>query len=70
MTTLKEIRLAAGLSQKALAEKIGRTVLTISYLERQAGKPSVDTLIALRYVLGEEVDKIDWTVNESKKRKR
>lgn len=42
---LKELRLAAGLSQRSLAEKLGITKSMISYYELQERSPSPEMLI-------------------------
>ncbi|KZX22043.1 helix-turn-helix domain-containing protein [Rathayibacter tanaceti] len=49
---LRELRLAAGLSLKALAERLGISVSAVSQIERGAMQPSVGRLIALVDALG------------------
>ena len=44
-------RLAAGLTQLELAEKLGVTIGTIGYYERGAGMPKTDNLFALCDIL-------------------
>ena len=51
--TLKEQRLAAGLTQMQLAAKIGVTVNSVIKWEQGGGKPSPENLIKLKAVLGE-----------------
>lgn len=56
MDVLKELREAAGLTQRQLAELVGVTDQTISNLERGATKPTLDTARALARVLGVAVE--------------
>lgn len=49
---LRELRLAAGLSQAKLATSIGTTVRTISRLETGAQEPTWPTVLALADALG------------------
>lgn len=44
---IKQLRKAAGLTQKELAERVGVTVATISAIETDIRKPSFDVLIKL-----------------------
>ncbi len=62
MTTLREVRQAAGLTQEQLAARAGVTTSTIHVLERGGAVPKPATLAGLRSVLGPAVDGIDWTV--------
>ncbi len=50
-------RLAAGLTQKQLAERMGTSQAAIARLERGARLPSVDTLYRLAGILG-----LDFTI--------
>lgn len=43
-TTIREARLAAGLTQTQLAERLGVTQSAISKLEREGSNPTVDTV--------------------------
>jgi transcriptional regulator with XRE-family HTH domain len=68
---LKELRKLKGLTQLELAEKCNLSEFTISKLEQRLFRPSMETLERLRFVLGNEVDTLDWTpVRKSKKRGR
>lgn len=49
---IREARKAAGLTQDALAERLGRTVESISDLERGKSLPSLEGLAAIADVLG------------------
>ena len=53
---VREARLAAGLTQAALAEAAGVSDETISRLEREAYEPAVSTLVALADALSLTVD--------------
>ncbi|MCL5961825.1 MAG: helix-turn-helix domain-containing protein [Chloroflexi bacterium] len=50
-------RIAAGLTQKQLAERMGTSQAAIARLERGTGLPSVDTLYRLAVILG-----VDFTI--------
>lgn len=58
MPGLRDIRLGAGLTQKALASRAGVTENTIQKLEYGAVLPSTDTMYRLWKVLGDSV--FDW----------
>lgn len=49
---IRAIRKSRGLTQEDLAARIGRSVSTLSELERGIGKPSFDTLLLLASALG------------------
>ena len=49
---LRELRLAAGLSQEALAHECGRHRTYVSMLERGINSPSLDTVFLLARGLG------------------
>jgi transcriptional regulator with XRE-family HTH domain len=49
---LRQRRLAAGLTQEALAEKAGIDRTYVSILEREKQSPTVDTLIRLCRAMG------------------
>ena len=57
-TRIKAIRKARGLSQEELADAIGRSVFTISQIERGVNFPKLDTLVDLANGLDCELDKI------------
>lgn len=56
MEVLREMREAAGLTQRQLADLVGVTDQTISNLERGVTKPTLDTARALARVLGVQVE--------------
>jgi transcriptional regulator with XRE-family HTH domain len=49
---IRSIRRRRGLTQKALAKRVGRSVNTLSALERGICKPGFDTLLLLASALG------------------
>jgi transcriptional regulator with XRE-family HTH domain len=49
---LRELREAAGMSQKALADRVGLTVRHVSRLETGAQKPSWEAAVAVAEALG------------------
>lgn len=49
---LRELRLSRGLTQQALAERLGVSQPRIAEIERQPGRISVDQLLQLMQVLG------------------
>lgn len=51
---LKELREAAGLTQKQLSDKVGMALSTIGHLEQGLRRPSWDTILALSAALGVE----------------
>jgi len=53
---IREARLAAGLTQVELGERIGRTQAVVSAWERGERRPSVDALVALAHALGRSTD--------------
>lgn len=53
---LAEIRGSAGLSQTALADRIGTTQQHVSRLERGGSAPSADMLVRLAAALGVSTD--------------
>ena len=55
-STLREARRAAGLTQKALAERAGTTILTVKRLEHGRHEPLVGTALALARVLDTTVE--------------
>lgn len=69
MSTLKELRLKAGLTQEELARQTGVSASTIHFLERGAGQPRLETYRALLRVLGSELDNVEFTVIPEKRRK-
>lgn len=52
---LRELRTAAGISQKELADKAGMTKDGIAHLEQGRRSPSWETVLALASALGVEV---------------
>jgi putative transcriptional regulator len=68
MPTLKEVRLEAGLTQAELAQRAGVSASTIHFLERGAGQPRWETYQALKQVLGEALDTVEFTVVKEKRR--
>lgn len=54
-TLLKSFRKQAGLTQGQLAERLGVTQQTLSALERNADRVSVDRLLQLLSILGVEM---------------
>ncbi|HEY7308390.1 MAG TPA: helix-turn-helix transcriptional regulator [Gemmataceae bacterium] len=52
---LRELRLAAGLSQRELAERAGIDKDSLSRLERDRWQPTWETVLALASALGVEV---------------
>ena len=52
---LQAFRKQAGLTQSAVAKRLGITQQTLSALERNAGKVSADRLLALLSILGVEL---------------
>ena len=48
---IREVRHAAGLTQRELAEKLGVITGTIGYYERGTGTPKTDNLFALCNIL-------------------
>ncbi len=58
VTKLKKARLAAGLSQEDLADRLGRTQLWVSRTER--GERRADLVEFLEYMLGCEADVHDF----------
>jgi len=55
---LRELREAAGLSQRQLADAVGLTDQTISNIERGARTPSVETALSIARVLGVSVERV------------
>lgn len=55
---LRELREAAGLSQRQLADAVGLTDQTISNIERGARTPSVETALTIARVLGVSVERV------------
>ena len=53
---LQNLRRAAGLSQEALAERLGVTRQAVSKWETGEGKPDIDNLLPLAKLLGTTVD--------------
>lgn len=62
---LQNLRKAAGLSQEALAERLGVTRQAVSKWETGEGKPDIDNLLPLAKLLGTTVDYLlDDTADE------
>lgn len=57
---LKEIRLAKGLTQEALAEQVGVTRQTIIAIEKAKFVPSVKLALEIASVLGVSLDLLFW----------
>lgn len=55
---IKELRKGRGLSQEALAEKMGISSKYLSSIERGMENPTLDTLIALTSALGVEFHEV------------
>lgn len=55
MSKLRELREQAGMTQKELGSLAGLTDRTVSGLELHTTKPSLETLLRLRRVLGDAV---------------
>jgi transcriptional regulator with XRE-family HTH domain len=55
---IKAARLAAGMTQKELAEKIGVPYQSVQRWEKGAFKPSLDNLIKLAAALGKTVEEL------------
>ncbi len=53
---LKQLRLAAGLTQKQLADKLRITKSVVSYYELQERSPSPEVLIQLSYIFRTSAD--------------
>lgn len=66
--TLRSVRQKLRLSQNDLARRAGLAVVTVQRLDRRAVRPTLDTLEALRGVLGADPDweQIDWSIDEEK----
>lgn len=65
---VREARIAAGLSQEALAEAAGLHRTYISLLERTQRSPTVSTLSAIGHALGFEPSKIYRLIAEAVER--
>lgn len=52
---IKHLRVALGLSQEALAEKAGRSIETVSNIERGTNSPTLETLEELAFALGVKI---------------
>ncbi len=70
MATLREVRERVGLTQQELANRARITPSTVHLLERSGAKPRRATLDALRHVLGDVVDHIEWAVRPEKRHVR
>jgi HTH-type transcriptional regulator/antitoxin HipB len=57
-TNLRKIRKERGLSQTALAEKIGVSQASISYYEQNIEYPTVDKIYDLARVLNVEIEEL------------
>jgi transcriptional regulator with XRE-family HTH domain len=57
-TNLRRIRKERGLSQTALAEKIGVSQASISYYEQNIEYPTVDKIYDLARVLNVEIEEL------------
>lgn len=55
---VKELRLRLGLSQEQLAEKIGKTVNSISNIERGSVAPKFETIAEIADILGVELSEL------------
>lgn len=55
---IRELRLAAGLTQKQLADKMGISKPAVSLWESGAQRPSVDKLPKLAGILGSSIDEL------------
>lgn len=61
---LRELRLAKGLTQKELAEKIGMSDVAVCYYETGAREPNLETLRKLAAVLECTIDELIGTGEE------
>jgi len=59
MSTIRELREKACITQEELAHKVGVSVFTISRLERVHHKPRIRNLRNLAKALGVGIDEID-----------
>lgn len=59
--SIKAARVNAGLTQKQVAEQIGKTKNTIVSYEAYTSKPDIETALALAKLFGLSVDDIRWT---------
>lgn len=71
---IRELRLAAGLDQVALAEKIGTSQNAVSAWERNRHKPGADFLVALADLFDVSVDALlgrdsAWNINKGESRR-
>jgi putative transcriptional regulator len=57
---LKEIRLARGFTQEALAEQVGVTRQTIIAIEKAKFVPSVKLALEIAGMLGVPLDQVFW----------
>lgn len=57
-TTFKELRLASGLSQMKLAQKLGVTQVAVSMWERGVTKPDIINALSLSKVFRVSVNKV------------
>ena len=55
---LKELRLAYGLSQAELGEKLGFCNQTISFWENGSREPNLDSLVAISKFFNEPIDNL------------
>ena len=56
MKNLKKLRMACGLTQKELAEKLGVAQCTVAFWEQGSKYPTADKLPALARLLGCSID--------------
>ena len=60
MRSIRDLRIARGLTQKGLADRLGCTVPTIANWERRRNEPSARQLRGLAGVFGVAMDEIDF----------
>jgi DNA-binding XRE family transcriptional regulator len=62
MQTMKQARLAAGVTLEHLARDVDRSLGTITSIEGYHHEPTVGTALKIAARLGVRVDEIDWPV--------
>jgi transcriptional regulator with XRE-family HTH domain len=69
MATLKEIRKQHGLTQQQLAERTGLSISTITWLEAGRTRPNYSTYQALRDVLSDDLDQVEFAPKPQRRKK-
>lgn len=63
---MKSARAALGMSQDALAKKIGVTRQTINSVENGDYNPTINLCVSICRALGKTLDELFWTEEETK----